>query len=81
MGKVVMSDLALIRPESPTAEEELTALVLNGVTSPHSRRAYSTGLAQFFAWVKASRPQPFSKALVQEYRVWLLEQKALVCDD
>jgi integrase/recombinase XerD len=74
MGKVLMTDLVLIRPESATAEEEHTALVLHGVTSPHSRRAYATGLAQFFTWLKGRRPQTFSKVLVQEYRSWLLEQ-------
>ena len=57
-----------------SAEVELTALVLNGVTSDHSRRAYAKGLALFFAWVRAQEPQPFSKALVQAYRAHLLAQ-------
>ena len=57
-----------------SAEQELAALVLNGVTSEHSKRAYGKGLAQFFAWVKERGPQPFSKALVQQYRAWLVEQ-------
>ena len=57
-----------------SAETELTALVLDGVTSDHSRRAYGKGLALFFAWVKERPPQAFAKALVQEYRAWLLAQ-------
>ena len=57
-----------------SAEAELTALVLDGVTSDHSKRAYSKGLALFFAWVKERPPQAFAKALIQEYRAWLLEQ-------
>jgi site-specific recombinase XerD len=45
------------------------------VTSPHSRRAYATSLARFFAWLGTQPPQAFSKALLQEYRAWLLKQE------
>ena len=58
------------RPE-PNAlnEARLIALVLDGVTSEHSRRSYRTGLAAFFAWIRASESSPaFSRALVQQYR-------------
>jgi integrase len=55
-------------------EEELTALVVHGLTSEHSKRAYAQGLALFFAWLKTRPARPFSKALAQEYRAWLLEQ-------
>jgi len=55
-----------------SAEAELTALVLDGVTSEHSKRAYAKGLALFFTWVKERGPRAFSKALVQEYRASLL---------
>ena len=34
------------------SEVELAALVLNGVTSKHSKRAYAKGLSLFFTWVK-----------------------------
>ncbi len=55
-------------------EARLTALVLDTVTSPHSRRAYRTGLERFFGWVRSSAyPGPFSKALVGEYRTALLD--------
>jgi site-specific recombinase XerD len=67
-------DLVPVAQGSSGVEAELTDLVLDGVTSPHSKRAYAAGLALFFAWLKARPPQPFSKALVQEYRSWLLEQ-------
>ena len=68
---------ALVRLEEAAAspEEELTALVLNGVTSLHTRRSYRTALAQFFAWLRSKPRQPFSKALVGEYRAHLLERK------
>ena len=55
-------------------EAQLTALVLDTVSSPHSRRAYRTGLARFFLWLRCSGPgATFSKALVGEYRTALLD--------
>jgi integrase/recombinase XerD len=43
-------------------------LVLDGVASPESRRAYSRGLDEFLDWLP---PRPFTKASVQEYRSFL----------
>jgi integrase len=74
-GRRRLSELVPVRPEADAAEDRLTSLVLNAVTSPHSRRAYATDLAQFFAWLGTQPPQAFSKALLQEYRTWLLEQE------
>jgi integrase len=73
-------DLApAIRPEptQPTAgEAQLIALVLHGVTSVHSRRAYRTGLEAFFAWIRVSGAGPgFTKALAQQYRSALLAKR------
>ena len=47
---------------------ELRKLVVDSVTSPHSRRAYGFALDQFFAWYAAEPRGPFSKAVVNEYR-------------
>jgi len=69
----VPAELVLEQAGKGSAEAELTALVLNGVTSEHSKRAYGKGLTLFFTWVKERGPQAFSKALVQEYRASLLE--------
>ncbi|MGI4827216.1 MAG: tyrosine-type recombinase/integrase [Janthinobacterium lividum] len=55
-------------------EARLLALVLNGVTSVHSRRSYRTSLVRFFAWIRTSGSAPtFTKALVGEYRAALLQ--------
>ena len=62
-----MADLLLIRgpeEEQASAERELTALVLNGVTSPHSRCAYAIGLERFFAWLQTQPRHGFTKAVV-----------------
>jgi integrase len=68
------AELVLAAAGQGSAETELTALVLDGVTSEHSKRAYAKGLALFFAWVKERPPQALTKALTQEYRAALLEQ-------
>jgi integrase/recombinase XerD len=65
-----------IQPQpNPNAEFEaqMIDLVLNGVTSVHSRRSYRTGLTGFFSWIRVSGAEPsFTKALVQQYRSTLL---------
>jgi hypothetical protein len=49
---------------SPEAEARLLSLVLDGVSSVHSRRSYRTGLVAFFAWIRISSPAPvFSKGV------------------
>jgi site-specific recombinase XerD len=69
--------LALVSPgaDAQDVERQLTSLVLNGVNSGNSRRAYAAGLRQFFRWARGQTPRPFSKALVQEYRTWLNSQE------
>ena len=72
-GRFPLSETALSRVEAPSPEEELARLVLNGVTSDHTKRSYRTGLQQFFAWLETKPRQPFSKALVGEYRAHLVQ--------
>jgi site-specific recombinase XerD len=54
-----------------TGWERLTAMVLDGVTSPHSRRAYATALEEFFTWWDGEGRPPFVKATVQAFRAKL----------
>ena len=53
---------------------ELRKLVVDSVSSAHSQRAYGFALDDFFKWYAAEQRGPFSKALVQEYRVHLEAQ-------
>ncbi len=73
-----MSDASLLAPERPVPQEQreaqLLRLVLDSVTSAHSRRSYEKGLRQFFQWCREQPRPAFSKALVGAYRTWLLEQ-------
>ncbi len=68
-----MTELSLVvSSTSSIGEETLIQLVMHGVGSPHTRRAYRTGLLEFFAWMKQTQATPrFTKALVQEYRAHL----------
>jgi hypothetical protein len=65
---------------APVAEPPfavLKDLVVNSVSSEHSKRAYAKALEDFFGWWKeAGQGRPFSKAVVQEHR-GALEQRRL----
>lgn len=60
-------------PDAPPWEA-LRKLVVDSVSSIHSRRAYGFALDEFFAWYGAEPRLPFSKAIVQEYRAHLEAQ-------
>src|ERR1017187_10928739 len=53
-----------------------TALVLDGVSSRHTRRAYSQALDEFLIWFRDESGRQFNKAAVQKYRTEL-ETKGL----
>ena len=65
-----MPDQALIKMNA-SALEALMSLVLDGLTSPHSKRAYATALADFLGWCQAQPTASFSKATVQRYKAKL----------
>ena len=46
----------------------ITALVLDGIASPHTRRAYSQALEEFLIWFRDVPGREFNKAAVQKYR-------------
>jgi len=48
-----MNELATISPDPATGLARIKALVLDSVTSPHSRRAYDRALSDFFIQRKA----------------------------
>ena len=74
-----MSEAALApaAPQRTLTWDEVKALVLDSVTSPHSKRAYARALEDFAGWAKqAGQGTAFGKALVQRYRA-ALEEKGL----
>jgi len=54
----------------------VTALVLDGIASPHTRRAYAQALEEFLIWFRSEPGREFNKAAVQKYRAEL-EAKSL----
>lgn len=55
---------------------QVVQLVVDGLTSEHSRRAYEKALTDFLIWYEAQldgqgRRRPFGKALVQRYKRYL----------
>lgn len=54
----------------------ITMLVLDGIASPHTRRAYSQALDEFLIWFQDQPGRVFNKATVQKYRAEL-ETKGL----
>jgi site-specific recombinase XerD len=67
-------NLAVVLPKKSDLRERLKSLVLNGVTSAHSRRAYGTALNDFEVWCGANAADGFNKATVQRYRAALEER-------
>jgi integrase/recombinase XerD len=57
-------------PDAPPWQA-LRRLVVDSVSSVHSRRAYGFALDEFFAWYVAESRPPFSKGVVQQYRAHL----------
>lgn len=63
-------DGTLQRAES-TGWDKLKSLVLDSLSSPHSKRAYEKALDDFQRWVVRTEAAGFSKATVQAYRAAL----------
>src|ERR1700682_4364671 len=49
----------------------ITSLVLDGITSRHTHRAYSQALDEFLIWLHDPPAREFNKATVQKYRTEL----------
>jgi site-specific recombinase XerD len=68
-----MVDQALVLSKLTAAEAAAIGMVLDGLPSEHSRRAYERALVDFFLWHRGvGRPQ-ISKAVVQRYAAGLRE--------
>jgi site-specific recombinase XerD len=68
-----VSENALVLSKLSAAEAAAVAMVLDGLPSEHSRRAYERALLDFFNWHRdVGRPQ-LNKAVVQRYAAELRE--------
>jgi integrase len=56
-------------------KERLIGLALDGLASPHTRRAYRAALDEFLTWSQGQQPPVLCKALVHRYKAMLIEKE------
>ncbi len=54
--------------------QRMLSLVLDSVSSPHTRRAYRDALEEFALWCRLDSGRPFTRATVLKYRSELQEE-------
>ena len=62
-------------PTNPDSKERLIGLALDGLPSPHTRRAYRAALDEFLTWSQGQQPSVLCKALVHRYKAMLIEKE------
>lgn len=62
-----MAEQSLVRSRLTAAETQAIRMVLDGLPSEHSRRAYERALSDFFMWHRGVGRPHLSKAVVQRY--------------
>jgi integrase len=60
---------------TPDIKERLISLALDGLASPHTRRAYRAALDEFLTWSQGQQPSVLCKAVVHRYKAMLLEKE------
>src|ERR1051326_7072875 len=66
-----MQMTAIVAPLGRDEWRRLKALVLNSVSSPHTRRLYNLALDDFIAWYECHARSGFNKATVSAWRASL----------
>ena len=59
----------------PNLNERLIGLALDGLLSPHTRRAYRAALDELLTWSQGQQPSTLSKALVNRYKAMLIDKE------
>src|SRR5664279_6074547 len=60
---------------TPDIKERLIGLTLDGIASPHTRRAYRAALDEFLTWSQGQQSSELCKALVNRYKTMLLDKE------
>jgi len=60
---------------NPDGKERLIGLALDGLPSPHTRRAYRAALDEFLTWSQGQQTPVLCKALVNRYKAMLIEKE------
>ena len=58
---------ALVKPKLTSAEKKIINLVIDGLPSENSRRAYQRALEEFFIWHASENRPELNKALINRY--------------
>jgi site-specific recombinase XerD len=61
------STTALVKPKLTSAEKKIIAMVIDGLPSENSRRAYQRHLEEFFVWHREQNRPELNKALINRY--------------
>src|SRR5690349_12493563 len=67
--------VALIKPKLTGAERKIIEMVIDGLPSENSRRAYQRHLEEFFIWHAGENRPELNKALINRYVKVLRSQK------
>lgn len=68
------NSVSLVKPKLSPAEKKIINLVIDGLPSENSRRAYQRALEEFFVWHREQDEPELNKALIQRYVKRLREQ-------
>jgi site-specific recombinase XerD len=68
------STVALVKSKLSSAEKKIINMVIDGLPSENSRRAYQRALEEFFVWHREQDNPELNKALIQKYVKNLREQ-------
>lgn len=66
---------ALLKPKLSAAEQKIIDMVIDGLPSENSRRAYQRHLEEFFVWHQEQNRPELNKALINRYVKTLRERK------
>src|SRR5215204_7629350 len=61
------NSIALVKPKLSAAERKIIDMVIDGLPSENSRRAYQRHLEAFFAWHREQNRPELNKALINRY--------------
>ncbi len=71
----MQDSIALVQQELNSQERKIIEMVIDGLPSENSRRAYQRHLKEFFIWHQAENRSEFNKALINRYVKTLRTQK------
>ena len=69
------NSVALLKPKLTAAEKKIIAMVVDGLPSENSRRAYRRHLEEFFVWHAGENRPELNKALINRYVKSLRERQ------